>query len=57
MAPITLDSLNLTNLYDRMTQGLYFSTEQCKEFLSPEQKRPLRHIDILGQGYRRASQC
>ena len=45
-----LDSLNLTNLYDRMTQGLYFSTEQCEEFLSPEQKRPLRHIDILDKG-------
>ena len=45
-----LDSLNLTNLYDRMTQGLYFSTEQCKEFLSPEQKRPLRYIDILDKG-------
>ena len=45
-----LDTLNLTNLYDRMTQGLYFSTEQCKEFLSPEQKRPLRYIDILDKG-------
>ena len=45
-----IDSLNLKNLYDRMTQGLYFSTEQCKDFLSPEQKRPLRHIDILDKG-------
>ena len=45
-----VNSLNLVSLYDRMTQGIYFSIDQCKEFLNKEEQRPIRHIDILSNG-------
>ena len=44
-----LDS-DLSCFYDRMTQAVYESLDECKEFLQSTDARKLLTIDILGKG-------
>ena len=41
---------DLSSFFDRMTQSLYFSIDECKGFLSNQKKRSIRYIDILANG-------
>ena len=41
---------DLSPFFDRMTQSLYFSLDECEKFLSTQEKRSIRHIDILTNG-------
>ena len=41
---------DLSSFFDRMTQSIYFSLDECKGFLSNQKKRSIRYIDILANG-------
>ena len=47
---IELASLDVSMLFDRMTQDIYSSTEQCTSILAPTPQRLVNHIDIVTEG-------
>ena len=46
----SIDALDLSILYDRMTQDIYKSIGDCSSILNPNPKRLINHIDILSNG-------
>jgi len=46
----SIDALDLSMLFDRMTQDIYKSVEDCSSILNPNPKRLINHIDILTDG-------
>jgi phosphoribosylformylglycinamidine synthase len=46
----SIDALDLSMLFDRMTQDIYKSVEDCSSTLNPNPKRLINHIDILTDG-------
>ena len=46
----SIDDLDLSMLFDRMTQDIYKSIEECSSILNPNPKRLINHIDILSNG-------
>ena len=46
----SIDDLDLSMLFDRMTQDIYKSIEECSSILNPNPKRLINHIDILAEG-------
>ena len=42
--------LDLSIFFDRMTQGIYFDYEDCKDFLNIDPQREVSVIDIIGGG-------
>ena len=45
-----ISSLDLSMLFDRMTQDVYQSTADCSSILKPNPKRLINHIDIIANG-------
>ena len=46
----SIDALDLSILYDRMTQDIYKSIGDCSSILNPNPKRLINNIDILSNG-------
>ena len=45
-----INNLDLSMLFDRMTQDVYESIDECSSILNPNTKRCINHIDLLDNG-------
>ncbi len=45
-----INNLDLSMLYDRMTQDVYATLDDCSSILEPSSKRLINYIDIVNQG-------